>query len=418
MQEPALPQNEASRLSDLLSLQILDTDPDPDFDDIVNLTSNQFKMPTVLVSLVDKERQWFKAKVGIHECELPRSISFCGHAILGSEIFVVADADKDPRFNDNPLVTTKPCIKFYAGAPLINSNGHALGTLCLIDSKPRTLDATELDQIRKLARQVMILLELRKAVLQKIEDLKVIKTLSDQVLDQAGRLTYLEKLHVLSEMASGVCHEVNNPLAIITLALSSIRRTLSQDSIDPTSLYTNLDRAEKSAFRIGKIVNSLRTFSRSEAQDAKEMIDFTDVSESSLVLCEERIRAAGIQLSLAIDKGIYLEARLPQLIQVVYNLLLNAKDAAEKETERWIRISAGKTPDSGHLLFRITDSGRGIDPSIAGKIMLPFFTTKEIGEGTGLGLSICLGLISEHAGTIGYELDHGHTSFVIRLPLS
>ena len=140
----AKPDNEAARLAALYELLILDTPPEERFDKIARFAADEFDMPIVLVTLVDAERQWFKARVGIQVCETSRDVSFCSHAILRNEIMVVEDALHDARFADNPLVTDAPHLRFYAGAPLVLPSGLVLGTLCLIDRRPRTLDAMEL----------------------------------------------------------------------------------------------------------------------------------------------------------------------------------------------------------------------------------------------------------------------------------
>lgn len=138
------PENDAERLAALYQLLILDTPPEERFDKIVGFASTEFDMPMVLISLIDRERQWFKARIGLDACETGRDISFCGHAILHDATLVVADPLADPRFADNPLVTGAPFIRFYAGAPLILPNGHAIGTLCLIDTEARELDPVDL----------------------------------------------------------------------------------------------------------------------------------------------------------------------------------------------------------------------------------------------------------------------------------
>lgn len=138
-----LPDNEADRLHALHALLILDTPPEQRFDRIVAFAATEFDMPIVLVSLVDSSRQWFKARLGMQACETAREVSFCAHAILAPELFVVRDAHLDPRFADNPLVTGEPHIRFYAGAPLRAQGGARVGTLCLIDTRPRELDAIE-----------------------------------------------------------------------------------------------------------------------------------------------------------------------------------------------------------------------------------------------------------------------------------
>lgn len=139
-----IPDNETDRLAALRALLILDTPPEERFDRIVGFAAAEFDMPIVLISLIDSDRQWFKASHGLDACQTPRDISFCGHAILQPDVFVIPDAHADPRFADNPLVTGPPHVCFYAGAPLRLASGHAIGTLCLIDSQPRAIDDVEL----------------------------------------------------------------------------------------------------------------------------------------------------------------------------------------------------------------------------------------------------------------------------------
>ncbi|MQA19800.1 GAF domain-containing protein [Rugamonas rivuli] len=139
-----IPDNDAERLAALRELLILDTPPEQRYDKVVQFAAEEFDMPIALLSLIDENRQWFKANVGLDVCETARDISFCGHAILQSDIFVIPDARADARFADNPIVTGEPYVIFYAGAPLRMPSGFTIGTLCIIDHKPRTLDATEL----------------------------------------------------------------------------------------------------------------------------------------------------------------------------------------------------------------------------------------------------------------------------------
>ena len=138
-----IPADEAQRLQALREMLILDTPPEERFDRVVRFAADEFDMPIVLVSLVDANRQWFKARVGLDACETDRESSFCGHAIMQPQLLVVEDALSDERFHDNPLVTGDPNIRFYAGAPLQLPTGEIVGTLCMIDRQPRTLDAVD-----------------------------------------------------------------------------------------------------------------------------------------------------------------------------------------------------------------------------------------------------------------------------------
>ncbi|OJF15751.1 GAF domain-containing sensor histidine kinase [Couchioplanes caeruleus] len=161
MQAP-LPTNEADRLAALYELDILDSAPEKDFDDIVALASTVCGVPMALVSLIDFDRQWFKARIGTDLTETSRDLSFCAHSIMGKDLMVVPDLTKDERFADHPTVVGDGGMRFYAGAPLITTGGFALGCLCVFDSHPRRLDGEQLQALRALARQVTSQLELRR----------------------------------------------------------------------------------------------------------------------------------------------------------------------------------------------------------------------------------------------------------------
>lgn len=157
-----LPKNERKRLKVLWQYDVLDTVPEEVFDDLTDLAAHICEAPVAMISLVDEDRQWFKARVGTSAKETSRDISFCAHAILNDGLLVIADAAKDQRFRDNPLVTGPQKIRFYAGAPLVTPDGHALGTLCVLDKKPRKLRSEQLEALRVLAHHVVSQLELRR----------------------------------------------------------------------------------------------------------------------------------------------------------------------------------------------------------------------------------------------------------------
>lgn len=158
--------NEKARLQALRRYKILDTDPEKAFDDLTILASHICQTPVALISLIDSNRQWFKSKHGVNVSETPREVSFCAVAIQQPDLFVVPDASKDPRFSSNPFVVSDPKIRFYAGAPFTSSDGHPLGTLCVVDVVPRALTPSQEAALLALSRQVQAQFELRKNLLE------------------------------------------------------------------------------------------------------------------------------------------------------------------------------------------------------------------------------------------------------------
>ena len=183
-----LPENEAGRLEVLQRYGILDSLPEQEFDDLARLASLICGTPIALVSLVDRDRQWFKSALGMKDRQTSRDVSFCAHAILQPEVMVIPDAQEDPRFRDSALVTGEPHIRFYAGAPLVTEQGYALGTLCVIDRVPRTLTGEQKDALRSLSRLVVAQLELRRSVTD----------LSTAIRDRRQRENEIDQLFMVS----------------------------------------------------------------------------------------------------------------------------------------------------------------------------------------------------------------------------
>lgn len=154
MRAPEKPEDESTRLAELRSLSLLDSDPEERFDRVTRLAQRLFDVPIALVSLIDEDRQWFKSRQGLEVAETTRDISFCGHAILGDDVMHVPDATADARFADNPLVTDDPSIRFYAGCPIVGPGGSKLGTLCIIGREPRLLSESDELSLRDLAEMV------------------------------------------------------------------------------------------------------------------------------------------------------------------------------------------------------------------------------------------------------------------------
>src|SRR6267154_820515 len=178
------PKNEKQRLKVLWQYSVLDTLPEEIFDDLTELAARICEAPVAMITLVDEDRQWFKAKVGVSINETSRDISFCAHAITQPGLFIVPDATRDERFAKSPLVKSDPKVRFYAGAPLVSPDGYALGTLCVIDKVPRELRPGQEQSLRILARHVMSQLELRRRSLE-LTDAKRDRDRMQQDLDQA-----------------------------------------------------------------------------------------------------------------------------------------------------------------------------------------------------------------------------------------
>jgi GGDEF domain-containing protein len=205
---PEKPGDEDRRLASLRSLGILDTPPEERFDRITRIAGRLFDVPIALVSLVDENRQWFKSRQGLEGQETPREISFCGHAILSSEILVIPDALDDERFRDNPLVTGPPNIRFYAGCPVALSNGHKIGTLCIIDRVPRTFEREDEAMLRDLAEVV----ERELAALQLA------------VVDELTQLCNRRGFDHLSSYALKMCRRLGKPALLLYLDLDGFKR--------------------------------------------------------------------------------------------------------------------------------------------------------------------------------------------------
>lgn len=235
----------------------------------------------------------------------------------------------------------------------------------------------------------------------------------EQLEKQRQQAIQASKLSSLGEMAGGIAHEINNPLTIISALAARTKKNLQDESISIEKSVENVERIISTVDRIAKIIRGLRSFSRDSNGDAFNYKKISEIVEMTLELCQERLKDEGIDLRLERIPDIEIKCREVQVVQVLVNLLNNSLDAVAELPEKWIEISVREQKTKVEIV--ITDSGHGIDMSIVEKMMVPFYTTKEIGRGTGLGLSISKGIIESHHGKFYYQLNKGHTSFVIEL---
>ena len=394
MQEPEIPDNEAERLQVLKSLEILDTDPEEIFDRVTRLAIRLFEVPIALISLVDANRQWFKAKVGLDVAETSRSISFCGHSILQDEMLVIEDATRDERFSDNPLVTGSLHLRFYAGRPL-SVAGVRVGTFCLIDARPRTLSASDVSHIQDMADLVQDQMALRykeskRQVSGLIKD-QFIANLSHELRTPANAL--LGSLHQMQESGrEGDRYDENGSckrpaLKIAISAAESINGLLAY-LVDLSQIESGNFELNKNGFDLASLCDEIRTLVLNE--------------------CE----AKGLSLRVDIDDNLPAEfiGDAPKIKQVILNLLTNAIRYTQVGGVV-LGVSGSPTRDEKQfqLFIKVEDSGIGLSSEARLHIFEPYHREKQSKhlavEGRGLGLSISRQLAGTMDGEILVESD-------------
>jgi signal transduction histidine kinase len=381
MQAP-LPANETDRLAALYSLNVLDSGPEQDFDDVVALAANVCDVPMALVTMVDFDRQWFKAQVGTDLTETPRELSFCAHAILGTDLLVVPDARQDPRFADNPAVHVAGGIRFYAGAPLVTTDGYALGALCVLDSRPRRLEIEQLQALRALARQVTAQLELRRY--------------SVALANTTARLQELErhKDH-LAELVGG---KLRAPLRLMGTYLSELGATGHSDA----ELAELVGRATAAHVRgFTDLIDHLNTMADagvgSETLHMRE-IDLTRLTQRAV----EAVRpiAATKQIWILNHAGgpvLPIVADPVRLEQVLMHLLFTAV----KYTPTGGRVRVGTEIESGPTV-RLDDMDMpfGMRPDLFPHLFYGAIANPADIPGADRGLSVAKRVLDAHHATV------------------
>ncbi len=384
--------NTESRLKALSDYAIMDTPPERELDEVVELASKICGKPISLISLLDSERQWFKAKVGLPINETPIDIAFCKHAIEEKDVFVVNDATKDARFAENPLVTGSPDIRFYAGTPLTTPEGQNIGTLCVIDNKPGDITPDQMDALRILGKQVIKNLELKKAI--RVQQEYVAK-IEEQRKELEQLVQFKDKVFAL------IGHDLKGPIGSLAQVMSMFRTgILSTDEIIEVAKTMELQVRDTES-----VLNNVLTWAKTNTNGFQP--NKADVSLSHL------IKEAIAQVSLeAVNKGVYVDIdQLPEhdryqldeesVAIVLRNLLRNAV----KFCRRGDVVKLGVSVNSEYQLqFYVKDTGVGFDDTIASRLfkeeehVSTFGTAKE--KGTGIGLLICKNLIHRNNGKI------------------
>jgi signal transduction histidine kinase len=233
--------------------------------------------------------------------------------------------------------------------------------------------------------------------------------------DQKNRMISSSRMAVIGEISGGIAHEINNPLTVIQARSFQLLQMAEQNTLDAVKVKAAADSISKTGDKIAKIVKSLRAFAHSQENPPMDCVRIHELIEETLDFCKVRFYNHGVEIRMAdIPEELEVDCRLIQIEEVLLNLFNNAHDAVLKLPEKWIAIEA---EDKGKdVEIHITDSGSGIPENIADNIMLPFFTTKEIGRGMGLGLSIVSDIVAKHQGQIFLDRNHTNTRFVLRLP--
>lgn len=377
---PAIsPQNESERLEVLKSYNILDSLPEEEYDAITKIASGICNTSIALVSIVDEDRQWFKSKHGLDATETPRDLAFCAHSILNpKELFIINDATKDERFHDNPLTTEAPNVVFYAGAPLNSSEGFPLGTLCVIDNKPKVLNETQKESLLLLAEQVVRLLELRKKNRELKESKEKFEKLNEQLNNFAYRLT----------------HDLKSPINGVSFLLD----VLKEDHLD---LYKNteaegyIDLISNRIVYMNNLVTEILNYSKVTSENIMyENFNLKELLES--IISNNDFENKMILVSSTLDKEI--NSSKIGILQIFQNLISNSRKFSD-EDKAIIDVNFKEDAEFYHLTYM--DNGPGIEKEYRDKVFEMFETLNNTSNNnTGIGLTTVKSIVKRLGGTI------------------
>ena len=384
MIQAKLPENEVGRLKALKSYEIMDTMSEKVLDDIVALASQICETPISVIGLIDDKRQWFKSQKGLSVTEAPREYTFCSHAILKpNEILEVEDSRQDERFFDNPFVAGEPPVIFYAGVPLVNSEGYALGTLCVVDSKPKKLNEAQLISLKALANQVVLLFELRRKNIDLVKLTKELEAKNEGLV----RFSYV------------VSHDIKSPLNNIESFTSILEYEL--DNLSEEGKLC-VDYIKSSSIKLKELVNGLLSYYKQSEllKRPTELIDLNILLKSITDLLKSD---QNIDFKFP-ENPVHINANKIALEQVLLNIINNAIKYNDKPIPQ---ISISFNEDKDYYNFLIKDNGIGIDAKHLDGIF-EMFTTLGINDrcgnkGTGIGLASVKKIIAELGGKISVE---------------
>jgi len=363
-----IPSNERQRLQALHGYAILDSSREQAFDDLTRIAAQLCGTPMALISLVDRTRQWFKAEVGLDVSETSRDVSFCAHAILCPGLFIVTDTREDIRFHDNPLVTGEPHLRFYAGSPLSTSDGHALGTLCVLDRVPRTLNDAQRAGLEALARQAMAQMEMRR------------------VLIEAERIDKYR-----SRLMAVTGHDLKQPVNIIGMSLA-----LLTDSVADAEAQEMLGYAKAANEKLGVELDMLAHASRLR----QETVRIEPVPVQRLFNCISdnwglRARNKGLELRVVpCAESVPSDERM--LETIVGNLVGNAI-----KYTRTGGVLVGCRRRGKSFFIEVWDTGIGI-PDDQLETIFESFHQLDGGRSEGLGLG--LAIVRRTADLLGHDI--------------
>jgi signal transduction histidine kinase len=396
---PQIPPNEYGRVDALDSYAILDTLPEKEYDEITTLASMICNTSISLISLIDKDRQWFKSNHGIDVTETPREFAFCAHAINDKDqTLIVNDARIDARFQDNPLVTAAPNLVFYAGVPLVNPEGHPLGTLCVLDTEPKQLTAEQQLALEILSHQLMKLLELRKTA---------------KLLHQNNRKLNA-KNKILDKFVSVAAHDIkspmNNVLALTDMLLEDHSKTMDPEAVELVA------HIQTSVLHSTRIIDGILNYSKDpkSISEDKETIHVKSLLKD---LEELLVTNKNIQLTLEVPEDLSVFMNKTALHQIFSNLISNSIKYSHQEI---VKIKIQVIEDASELKISVQDNGPGVLPKDQKRIFKLFSTTsnkdRDGFHGTGIGLATVKNLVQNLGGKISVISDkNAGANFVFTL---